>query len=64
VTFGATTLHNTGNADVFVVSYDANGQVRWAQAASGASDASVYGLAVSAAGNVFLAARLASPSSG
>lgn len=37
IVFGSTTLTNTGSADIFLVKYDAAGNVIWATSASGSS---------------------------
>jgi len=31
ITFGSTTLYNTGVSDIFIVKFDSSGQVIWAQ---------------------------------
>jgi hypothetical protein len=54
VTFGSTTLTNSGNYDVFVVKYNASGAVQWAVNGGGANDDRGSGIAVDGSGNVYV----------
>ncbi|MBI3502269.1 MAG: T9SS type A sorting domain-containing protein [Bacteroidetes bacterium] len=56
ITFGSTTLTNTGFDNIFIVKYDANGNALWAKSAGGTGAFSVVGFSASAnaAGNVFV----------
>jgi len=57
ITFGTITLTNTGllNAgDVFIVKYDASGNVLWAKSAGGPQGDQGAGVAADASGNVFV----------
>ncbi len=61
ITFGATTLTNNGNYDIFVTKYDSNGNVLWAQ-----STGSIYGdfgggIATETAGNTYITGAFQSP---
>ncbi|MEI6816019.1 MAG: T9SS type A sorting domain-containing protein [Bacteroidota bacterium] len=62
ITFGAFTLINAGGYDIFIVKYDANGNVLWAKSAGGSSVD--YGISVStdASGNILLTGYFYSPS--
>src|SRR6185369_12691602 len=53
ITFGATTLTRTGSENVFVVKYDASGNVLWANRAGGTGFDAGSGIAVDAAGNSY-----------
>lgn len=50
-TFGTTTLTGRGSFDVFVVKYDADGNVLWAASGGGTSLDRGFGIAADAAGN-------------
>ena len=54
LTFGSTTLTNVGSSDIFVVKYDANGNVIWAKSAGGTSNDKAYSVAVDVSGNSYL----------
>ena len=54
IIFGTTTLTNAGNSDIFIVKYDASGNVLWAESAGGTSDDYGYGVSTDANGNVFV----------
>ena len=56
ITFGTTTLTNagTGIADIFVVKYDASGNVLWAKSAGGTDGDHGYGISTDANGNVLV----------
>ena len=55
ITFGSTTLTNAGNYDMFLVKYDANGNVLWAKSAGGNSADMAYSIAVDVSGNIYMA---------
>ncbi len=56
ITFGPTTLTNAGagNADMFVVKYDATGNVVWAKSVGGSDDDFGGGIAVDGGGNCYV----------
>jgi hypothetical protein len=53
-TFGTTTLNNAGNPDIFIVKYDASGNVIWAKSAGGLGDDAGLAISTDASGNVFV----------
>jgi len=55
VTFGSTVLTNSGIGDVFIVKYDALGNVLWAKKGGGANNDAGLGIAVDASGNSYVA---------
>lgn len=59
LTFGNTTLVNSGNSDVFVAKYDASGKSLWAKSAYGNADC--WGIANDANGNAYITGRFMSP---
>jgi hypothetical protein len=63
ITFGTTTLTNSGSStDIFIVKYDANGNILWAKSAGGTNLDGGYGVSTDANGNVFVAGIFLSPS--
>ncbi len=54
VTFGTTTLTSVGDGDVFLVTYDANGNVLWAQSFGGDDQDIPESVAVDASGNILV----------
>ena len=62
ISFGTTTLTSAGNADIFVVKYDANGNVLWAKSAGGTFEDVGYGMSTDAGGNVLVTGYFASTS--
>jgi hypothetical protein len=54
ITFGTTTLINSGWADIFVVKYDSSGNVLWAKSAGGAFDDYGNGVSIDQMGNIFI----------
>ena len=54
ITFGTTTLTSAGSGDVFIVKYDANGNVLWSKSVGSISDDSGYSVATDTSGNVFI----------
>src|SRR5258706_5562555 len=63
ITFGSYTLHNTatGNLDVFIVKYDAGGNVVWAKSGGGTLNDWAYGITTDLNGNVFITGHFVSP---
>jgi hypothetical protein len=63
ITFGSTTLTNAnaGNGDMFLVKYDANGNVLWAKSEGGTSIDQAYSVAVDASGNSYVVGFFYSP---
>ncbi len=65
INIGAYTLNNTDNtnttSDVFVAKYDGAGNVLWAKSAGGSGDDYATGIAVTAAGNAYVAGPYDSP---
>jgi Tfp pilus assembly protein PilZ len=64
ITFGTTTLTNAGafNSDMFVVKYDAAGNVVWAKSAGGSDFDQGYGIAVDGSGNSYVTGYFGSTS--
>ena len=54
ITFGSTTLNNSGITKIFIVKYDVNGNVLWAKSAGGTNWDRGYSTFVDAGGNVFV----------
>jgi len=54
ITFGTTTLTSAGSGDVFIVKYDANGNVLWAKSAGGNDYDLGNSITTDASGNVFI----------
>ncbi len=55
ITFGTTTLINTNAfSDIFIVKYDANGNVLWAKSASGKTQDTGIGITTDANGNILV----------
>lgn len=54
VTFGSYTITNSGSADLFLVKYDAQGNVLWAKSASGPDEDRVYAIAADPMGNIYI----------
>jgi hypothetical protein len=52
ITFGSFTLTNNGNIDMFIVKYEANGNVIWAKSAGGINDDWGYSVSVTGSGNI------------
>jgi hypothetical protein len=55
ISFGSYTLPAKDNVEMFLVKYDAVGNVVWAKSAGGSGDAKAISLAVDHSGNVYLA---------
>lgn len=64
ITFGSYTLNNTatGSLDIFVVKYDANGNVLWAVKGGGTSDDWAYSIVTDASGHVIITGHYTSSS--
>lgn len=63
IDFGTTTLTNSSiAADVFVVKYDANGNVLWAKSAGGTGYEDGKSIATDASGNIFVTGHFSSSS--
>ena len=54
VTFGSSTITNSGSADIFLVKYDASGNVLWAKSPVGTDEDKSNAIAVDLAGNVYI----------
>jgi hypothetical protein len=54
ITFGSTTLTNSGLTDIFLVKQDAAGNVLWARRAGNTGSDGGYSVATDAAGNVYI----------
>lgn len=54
ITFGTTTLTSIGSVDVYIVKYDANGNVIWAKSAGGTDEDGSSSVATDTSGNVFI----------
>ncbi len=61
LTFGTFTLTTVGSNDIFIVKYDPNGNVLWAQSAGGTLDDRAQGVSVDTSGNVFITGFSYSP---
>lgn len=61
IIFGTTTLTNAGSSNIFIVKYDANGNVLWAKLAGGTSDDIAYDVSTDASGNSFITGNFNSP---
>jgi len=62
VTLGSFTLTNAGSYDMFVAKYDPDGNVLWARSAGGNNSDDGFGIAVDAAGNVYVGGSFQSSS--
>jgi hypothetical protein len=54
ITFGTFTLTNAGDADVYIVKYDASGNVTWAKSAGGTGGDRARSISTDASGNVYV----------
>ncbi|HTL80895.1 MAG TPA: SBBP repeat-containing protein [Bacteroidia bacterium] len=62
ITFGTTTLVNSGNDDVFIAKYDPAGNLVWAKRAGGTTSDIAYGICADPSGNIFITGYFQSPS--
>jgi type IX secretion system substrate protein/beta-propeller repeat-containing protein len=62
IKFGAYTLINGGNQNIFLTKYDSSGNVLWAKAVSGLNNDGGSGVATDAHGNCFITGYFSSPS--
>lgn len=62
LTFGTTTLTNSGSEDIFIVKYDSTGNVLWAKGAGGNSQDLATSCATDINGNIIVAGRFYSSS--
>jgi hypothetical protein len=61
ITFGFTTLTNSGNWDIFIVKFSPSGNVIWAKKAGGSSGDMVYGVSADVNGNIIITGYFQSP---
>src|ERR1019366_5920743 len=65
ITFGNITLSNTDSTgnfqDIFIVKYDANGNILWAKSVGGTNNDEGYAVSADASGNVFVTGWFSSP---
>jgi len=61
ITFGSTVLTNHGDADAYVVKYDASGNVRWAASVGGINIDLGLGIAVDSSGASYITGEFYSP---
>ncbi len=62
IIFSTDTLTNTGERDIFLVKYDASGNVLWAKNEGGTGEDGGFSVAVDTSGNPFVAGWFVSPS--
>ena len=62
LTIGSTTLSTAGVFDIFILKYDANGNVLWVKSAGGTSNEQGESIAADADGNVMITGFFSSPS--
>lgn len=64
MTFGTTTLSTTSpiTNDIYLVKYDAGGNVLWARSDGGSSNDNVFSVSADASGNIFVTGYFISPS--
>ena len=66
ITIGAFTLNNSspsvGSEDVFIVKYDAAGNVVWAKSVGGVGRETAYGITVTHSGDIYITGVFSSPS--
>ncbi len=62
ISFGIYTFGNSGFADIFIVKYDANGNVAWAAPAGGAGNDYGLGIAMDGSGNSYITGEFESAS--
>lgn len=62
ITFGSTTLLQAGSMDVFLVKYNAKGELLWAKGAGGGSNDEGYCVTTDVSGNIYVAGYFTQPS--
>ena len=62
ITFGSFSLTNAGSQDIYLVKYDASGNVLWAKSAGGTGFDDAFSVATDLSGNVFITGMFSSPS--
>jgi hypothetical protein len=62
IAFGNITLTNSGSTDIFIVNYDASGNVLWAKSAGGTGGDIAWSIATDGNGNAFVTGTFNSPS--
>lgn len=62
ITFGAFTITNTGNTDIFIVKHDSLGNVLWAKADGNAGYEAAWNITADATGNVYVSGNFNSTS--
>lgn len=62
ITFGSTILTLAGSMDVFIVKYDASGNLLWVKGAGGGSNDEGYSLSTDVSGNIYLSGYFTQPS--
>ena len=60
ITFGTATLTNAGGDDIYLVKYDAAGNVKWARGAGGTDIDDAYAVSTDIMGNVYVTGMFAS----
>ncbi|MCB0712800.1 MAG: choice-of-anchor D domain-containing protein [Ignavibacteriae bacterium] len=58
ISFGTTSLSTSGAEDIFIVSYDKDGNFRWAKSAGGSGSDAAYGVAVDQSGNIYVVGKI------
>jgi hypothetical protein len=61
ISFGSTTLFNTGSQDVYITKLDVNGQVLWSQSANGSNNEEGLSVATDVFGNAYITGFFYSP---
>ncbi|MFI5163731.1 MAG: T9SS type A sorting domain-containing protein [Bacteroidia bacterium] len=61
IIFDTTTLTNIGSANIYIVKYDANGNVLWAKSAGGTSVDRAYSISADVTGNALITGYFSSP---
>ena len=61
ITFGTTLLTLAGSMDVFIVKYNASGNVLWAKGAGGGSNDEGYSISTDVSGNIYLSGYFTQP---
>lgn len=62
ISFGSTTLTNSGSSNIFLVKFNLNGNVQWAKKAGGTYSDIASGVSVDQTGNVYMAGDFSSGS--